>query len=148
MRRKILCLLGALLFAGVSQAQTVVPQFSPDKRYLAEIRLHTPMEIEDLLERASKLVESAEAYKGFEPIAVVLHGDEADAFRSGNYQRYRKLIDLAARLDAFNVIDVQICETWMRMNNISRSELPAFVDTVPFGPAAERSLKRKGYQAF
>lgn len=148
MRVKFLCLLSLLLFASHSQAQALSPQFSPDKRYLAEIRLHTPMEIEDLLERASKLVESAEAYRGFEPIAVVLHGNEADAFRSGNYNRYRKLIDLAARLDAFNVIDVQICETWMRMNNVKRSELPAFVDTVPFGPAAQRTLKRQGYQAF
>ncbi|MCV6588827.1 MAG: hypothetical protein OIF57_07355 [Marinobacterium sp.] len=150
MRVLISLLLSFLLLTSHSQAQSVFnPQFSPvKKRYLAEIRLHTPMEIENLLERASSLVESAEDFRGFEPIAVVLHGSEADAFRSGNYQRYRKLIDLAARLDAFNVIDVKICETWMRMNNVSRAELPAFVDTVPFGPAESRILRRQGYEAF
>jgi len=145
---RVLYVLGMLLLAGYSYGQTISPQFSPDKRYMAQIRLHTPMEIEVLLERASKLVEQAQHYESFEPIAVVLHGNEADAFRFGNYQRYRKLIDLAARLDAFNVIDVKICETWMRMNNVQRSELPAFVDTVPFGPAEKRTLRREGYKFF
>lgn len=117
-------------------------------RYLAEIRVHTPGEIEAVLQRASMLVDQASDYTAFEPIAVVLHGDEADVFRYGNYQRYQRLIDLAAKLDAFKVIDVRICETWMRLNNVKRSEMPAFVETVPYGPAEERQLKRKGYKYF
>ncbi len=145
---QLLCLLGALVFANSSYGQALAPEFSSDKRYMTQIRLHTPMELETLLERASSLVGQAQQYKSFEPIAVVLHGNEANAFLFGNYQRYRKLIDLAARLDAYKVIDVKICETWMRMNNVQRSELPAFVDTVPFGPAEQRKLHRKGYQAF
>lgn len=148
MRVQTLCLLSILVLASNSYGQALAPEFSSDKRYMTQIRLHTPMELEALLERASGLVGQAQQYKSFEPIAVVLHGNEANAFRFDNYQRYRKLIDLAARLDAYKVIDVKICETWMRVNNVQRSELPAFVDTVPFGPAEQRKLYREGYQAF
>lgn len=130
------------------QAAAEVADLDPQQRYLAQIRVHTAGEIEALLQRASLLAQQASDYGNFEPIAVVLHGDEAEVFRHGNYQQNQRIIDLAAKLDAFKVIDLRICETWMRLNNVKRSEMPAFVETVPYGPAEERKLKRKGYKYF
>jgi len=129
------------------QAAPQQPVFGDDQKYVAEIKAHSPQEISDLLNRIEMLVEAQGNY-AYEPIAFVLHGQEANLFRAENYSRYREIIDKAARLDAFKVIDIQICETWMKLNNVQRSELPAFIDSVPFGPARERWYRRQGYQYF
>ncbi|MBY4678307.1 DsrE family protein [Marinobacterium arenosum] len=136
------------LYGSAAPAQPLQSPIEPGGGYLAEIRVHSPMEIEAILQRASSLVEQARDYNDFEPIVFILHGSEAEVFRAANRQRYRKLIDLAAQLDAFRVIDVKVCESWMRVNNVQRSELPAFIETVPFGPSEERRLKRQGFRYF
>ena len=47
-------------------------------------------------------------------MVVVLHGDEALAFTSAEYAVYTESVDRAARLEAFVLLDVRICENWMR----------------------------------
>lgn len=101
-----------------------------------------------LFKRAGMLAEEVENLSTYDPIVFVLHGDEAHAFRHRNMERYKDLIKLAERLEASNVIDIRICETWMRINGVERSELPDFVDTVPLGPAEEVRLRREGYLYF
>ena len=63
-------------------------------------------------------------------------------------EQHKALLDLAERLEKNNVIDVRICETWMRANDVDRSELPEFVDTVPLGPSEEVRLRKDGYIYF
>ena len=116
--------------------------------YVARIQAHTPEEVGSILNRAEDLMAQQDSYSQEKPIALILHGEEAQAFLRSNYGSHKELVDLAAKLDAFNVIDVQICETWMSMNKVDRSEIPAFINTVPFGPAAEQALKGSGYLYF
>ncbi len=115
---------------------------------VAHIEAHTPQELASILTRAEAVLEAEENYSNARPIALILHGDETQAFLKGNYEAYRELVDMAARLDAFNVIDVQVCETWMRDNGVSREQLPPFVNTVPYGPAVEQELLKQGYEHF
>ena len=68
--------------------------------------------------------------------------------RCANYARYKDTVDLAARLEAFGLIDIRICEAWMSDNQVLQSDLPPFVDTVPFGPAEARRLEAAGYVSF
>lgn len=124
---------------------------SPDlssPRYLALIKKNSPSEVEMLFLRASMLAERVDNLNAYDPIVFVLHGDEAHAFRYRNQEQHKELIDLAERLEKSNVIDIRICETWMRANGVDRSELPEFVDTVPLGPAEEARLRREGYIYF
>lgn len=115
---------------------------------IAHIEAHTPEELASILARAEALLEAEEQYSSSSPIALILHGDETEAFLKGNYSAHRDLVDMAARLDAFNVIDIQVCETWMRDNGVTREQLPPFVNTVPYGPAAEQDLLNRGYEHF
>ncbi len=115
---------------------------------LANIELHTPEEIESVLLRAEKYIDAYNKFPQSSPIVFVLHGEEAEVFRKKNYQKYKQIVDLAARLEAYNVVDIKVCEMWMRVNNMEAGDVPAFVDTVSFGPWEEFKLKREGYVYF
>lgn len=117
-------------------------------KYVAKIQAHTPSELNDILSRLDSMLQQEGEFPSSQPLALVLHGDEAEAFLQKNYQDHRALVDLAARLDAFNAVDIQICETWLRGAKVKQGELPAFVDTVPYGPAVEEELLDDGYEYF
>ena len=94
-----------------------------------------------VLERADQLFNSGEFNAGDDtPVAFVLHGPEAEVFFSSRYQSNRALVDLAAKLTAFEVVDIKVCKTWIGGEDLDESQLLPFVGTVPFGPEEERRL--------
>lgn len=97
------------------------------------------------LEDSIPVVEATEG----SPIVVMLHGEEAHPFVRGNYQANKAIVDQTAKLAAYDVIDVKICETWMRINNYERADLFPFVGTVPYGVTElERLETEEGYTEF
>lgn len=80
-----------------------------------------------------------------DPVVIVLHGPEAEPFLRRNYLDHRSLVDRAARLKAFERIDMRMCETWMRRQGIGADELLPFVDTIPLAPEEVRRLEQEGY---
>jgi intracellular sulfur oxidation DsrE/DsrF family protein len=83
------------------------------------------------------------------PIVMMLHGPEARHFLRSNYTKNQSLVDLGAKLAGYGLIDVKICETWMRRNKHDKSELFPFVSTVPFGPSElSRLRKEEDYSEF
>ncbi len=136
---KNLLIVAISLFSLVGQAQ--------DGQFLAQIHAHSPQELASLLNKAEKWAANKNSYPEH-PIAIVLHGTEANVFLKKNYKEYKELVDQAAKLDAFKIVDIKICERWMGFNNVKRNQLPPFLDTVPFGPAEETRLIKAGYQSF
>lgn len=132
----------------IVQADTLHEGGLETPAFIAQIKAHTPQEVSDILNRLDGLLTSQSSFPSSQPLALVLHGDEASAFLRENYSQNKSLVDLAARLDAFNAVDIQICETWMRDKAVTKEQLPAFVDTVPFGPGEERSFIGRGYIYF
>lgn len=118
------------------------------KNYIAQIQLHTPEELDSLFSRVEEYVEKGNKFPSYQPIAVILHGPELQVFDRKNYQKYKHIVSMAARLEAYNVIDVQVCEIQIEREGVSRGDLPAFVDSVPFGPAEVDRLLKKGYEYF
>lgn len=116
--------------------------------YVAKIEAHSKQEIEAIIERAEAVMDKVLTGERVEPIQFVLHGEEARLFFRKNYLENKVLVDRAARLDAFDVIDIRVCETWLRYNDESVSQLYPFVETVPFGPAEEKRLLSEGYLYF
>lgn len=114
----------------------------------ADIELHTLSELKQLLEQAEGIANGKTEYNTEDPIAVVLHGEEIRAFLRTNYRMNKPLVDLAARLDAFNVIDVKVCKRWMGANGIMVNDLPSFVEPVPFGAGERARLEAAGYAYF
>jgi intracellular sulfur oxidation DsrE/DsrF family protein len=83
------------------------------------------------------------------PIVMMLHGDEAHRFLRSNYNDNKNLVDQAAKLAAYNVINVQICATWMEANNYTTADLFPFISTVPYGAGElDRLAKEENYSEY
>jgi intracellular sulfur oxidation DsrE/DsrF family protein len=135
--------------ASISVADSVVQEATIEMQKLqADVALHTLAELQQLLEQAEKIANGESQYNTNEPISVVLHGEEIKAFVRSNYRSNKALVDLAARLDAFNIIEVKACKRWMGANGIMESQLPPFVEAVPFGAGERDRLEKAGYAYF
>lgn len=103
--------------------------------YLARIQLDAPDQVEAALRRAQLLYETGEIRPGDAPLTFVLHGPEVAIFFKENYEANQVLVDLAAKLSAFEVVDMKVCETRLGVFGESRQSLAPFISTVPFGPS-------------
>ena len=113
--------------------------------YVFDITVQNAQQLEAILERAENL-------KGqFDPaehgrIALVLHGRELELFRKNNYQRNMSLVDRARALDEHNMVDIKACQTSLSHFRIERTELPDFIEQVPFAPVEIQRLQiEKGF---
>ncbi|MGI9289609.1 MAG: hypothetical protein ACR2P1_29860 [Pseudomonadales bacterium] len=124
--------------------------FEADNAYLAAIELHTAEQLYSVLKRADKLFSNGDFQAGRSPpVAFILHGAEAKALQQSKYQQNKALVDLAARLSAFQVVDIKVCETWMKGQKIDATMLPPFIGTVPNGPKEQKRLmEEQGYVYF
>lgn len=118
--------------------------------WLAELKAHTADELYALLQRVESLHGMGDVVAGdAKPVVFLLHGDEINALVKARYAEHKPLVDLAARLSAFELIDLQVCETWMQRHAVARGALQPFVSTVPFAPdQRERLLKQQNYSSF
>ena len=117
-------------------------------RGVFDISVHSIEELEVLFDRAEDLARRPRPVGGEDNIVLVLHGPEVEFFAISNYERYRSLVDRAARLDAFDVVDVRICQTMMQQFGIEADDIPAFIEQVPNGTREVERLTREGYTYF
>ena len=129
------------LCVSFSYAQSGDPLLSENADgYVARILNDSPEEVANALERVEKLYSEGRLPQGANPIAIILHGPEVEIFFKDNYEEYKRIVDLAARLSAFGVVDVRVCETQSGIMGRSRSSIHSFIGTVPFGPTAVKQL--------
>ena len=113
--------------------------------YVFSVTVNSPQQLDVVLNRAEDLREL------FEPedhgrIAIVLHGVELQMFQKRNYPDNQTLVERARLLDEDNIIDIKACQTMMRVLDIEQSELPSFIEQVPFAPAEiERLETERGF---
>lgn len=119
-------------------------------QYLADIQIHSSAELLEILQRVEQLTaNTATQPQSDNPVVFLLHGKEARSLLQQNYQQNRQLVDLAARLAAFEVVDIKVCEVWMDNQRLDKTQLQPFVGTVPFAPAEKKRLvEERGYQYF
>jgi intracellular sulfur oxidation DsrE/DsrF family protein len=118
------------------------------KKAVLDITVHTIDELKVLLDRAEELAMVPQPPGEEASVVLVLHGPEVEFFSISNYERYKDIVDQAARLDAFDVVDVKICQTMMEVKGIPRADIPSFIEQVPQGPAEVERLVREGYVYF
>lgn len=133
-----------------NQAQASIQQAAPllPTKFQAQITLHSPEELQTLLLQAEKIANGETQYSTSEPIAIVLHGEEIRAFARSNYRDNKELVDLAARLDAFKVVDIKVCQRWMGGNGFQAGDLPPFIEPVSWGAGEVKKLQEEGYAFF
>jgi len=117
-------------------------------RAVLDISVHTLDELRVLLDRAEQLSKRLLDANADASVVLVLHGPEVEFFSTKNYDRYREVVDQAARLDASDIVDVKICQTMMNIKGIARDDIPAFVDQVPDGRVELERLQNEGYVYF
>ncbi|MFT5663291.1 MAG: intracellular sulfur oxidation DsrE/DsrF family protein [Gammaproteobacteria bacterium] len=116
-----------------------VPKVAPPG-YVFDVTVSSVQELTVVLDRADSLRSL------FDPqqhgrISIVLHGNELQLFQKGNYLANQSIVDRARLLDRDNIIDIKACQTMMRTLNIQQSELPSFIEQVPYAPAEIFRLK-------
>ncbi|MDH3644666.1 MAG: hypothetical protein OES38_21340 [Gammaproteobacteria bacterium] len=133
-----------LLFGALTTLAAAFANAGPlDEPYYLEV---SPADQADLANLFDALEESvADDPDAVDPVVIVLHGTEAASFTRMNYRANKMLVDRAALLDARRLIDVRMCETWMTDNDVQQSDLPAFIETVPYAPEELDRLKSEGY---
>jgi len=117
-------------------------------RAVLDISVHTLEELRVLLDRAEEVAMRPQAQGEEASVVLVLHGPEVEFFSIRNYAKYKDIVDQAARLDAFDVVDVKICQTMLDMQGIERNDIPSFIEQVPLGPDEVERLRQQGYVSF
>jgi intracellular sulfur oxidation DsrE/DsrF family protein len=118
------------------------------QRLVLDISVHSLEELKVVLDRAEKLAMRPQPQGERARVVLVLHGPEVEFFAISNYPRYKDVVDQAARLDAFDVVDVKICRSMMERLGVGRDDIPAFIEQVPYGPGEVERLVREGYVYF
>lgn len=143
MRLPNLCL-SLLLVAPLvcSQPQPPVADGAAGQPVQLLVRQHSAAELQQLLQQAEDLSGAAG------PVVLVLLGDEIRLFERARYREQKALVDLAARLQAFNRIELKLCQTYLAAHGVSQSDFPSFLHPVPDGPAEIMRLQQQGYVSF
>ena len=132
--------------------QLLLPEDAPGRldvlprgKYVVDVVLHSYDEINELLNKAQAHALQPRPADQQAAIAIILHGPEIDLFSIRNYQKYRALVDKAARLDAYNIIEVKMCQTTMRERGLRNEDVPGFIELVPYGPDEIERLQLQGF---
>lgn len=116
-----------------------------NKSYLFDVSDHSVEELEALLARADEIIQMpSDEYADLE-IIMILHGPDIDWFKQQNYENNKRMVDLAAKLDANEIIDLKVCETAMSKLGVQQNELPSFIESVPYAPDEMKRLLNEGY---
>ena len=129
-------------------SKDMLPEEDAPNKAVLDITVHTVDELKVLFDRAEELALAPQPPGSEASVVLVLHGPEVEFFSISNYDKYKDIVDQAARLDAFDVVDVKICQTMMEIRGIPRDDIPAFIEQVPQGPAEVEKLVREGYVYF
>jgi intracellular sulfur oxidation DsrE/DsrF family protein len=128
---------------GASSEIDAVPE-----RMVLDISVHSIEGLRVLFDRAEQLAMMPRPRGADASVVLVLHGPEVEFFSIKNYGKYKDIVDQAARLDAFDVVDVKICQTMTGESGIEPDDIPSFIELVPYGPGEVERLKQQGYVAF
>lgn len=138
----------AITLSQASGAESVPPevQFNiGNKSYLFDVSNHSMAELEALLGRAEEITQATSGNYDHLEIVMVLHGPDIEWFTQKNFENNKQLVELAARLDSYEIIDLKVCESTMKKQGIERDDIPSFIESVPYAPDFMKRLLREGY---
>jgi hypothetical protein len=116
-----------------------------NKRYLFDISEHSIEDLQSLLQRAEEITQAGTEDLEDLEIVMILHGPDINWFTLENYNDNKELVDLAKRLDTFDIIDLKVCETAMESLDINQNQIPTFIEPVPYAPNEIKRLSDDGY---
>ena len=116
-----------------------------DNNIAFDISVHDLDELRKVLQRAEELVSTPKSASQPANIELLLHGPEIKYFAINQYGQYKDIVDLAARLDAYNVVELKMCETAMKDFGVKKDDIPSFIEFVPNAEIELEKLSRRGF---
>jgi len=117
--------------------------------YLGRIGFNDPEQLAEALMRVEGLYLYDAAEQLTSPVSIVVHSPEVSIFQKQNYETNKSIVDLAAKLSALGVLDINVCETRLRVLGGGEESIYPFVGTVPYGPTeVNRLLEKEDYVYF
>lgn len=110
-----------------------------------DISVHNIEQLRELLKHAEELASAPRSAAQPANISLMLHGSEIKYFTIDHYKQYQEIVDLSAKLDAYNVVQFKMCETAMKDLGIEKDNIPGFIEFVPDGELEIKNLVRQGY---
>ena len=140
----LLSQIGSPLLAAPLAADHHAPQQSSatPPGYVFDITVQNVEQLDAILNRADQL-KGQFSPNDFGRIELILHGMELNLFRKKNYQKYMRIVEKARALDQQNLVDIKACQTVMQSLMIDQSELPDFIEQIPYAPAEIEQLEIK-----
>ena len=123
----------------------VPPPAEKQPNRVVDISVHTQEELEVLFNRVEQLLDRPRTGDETALVSLVLHGPEVEFFAIENYDKYKTIVDRAAKLAALGAVDISICEAQMRNLGIATDEVPSFLRQVPYGPDEVERLIESGF---
>lgn len=96
-----------------------------------------------LLDRASLLSKLNDADPMESRIVIVLHGDAIPFFSTGNYSRYKDLMQRAQSLSVGDVIEFRMCKAAAALRGLQPKDIHGFVKMVPMAEAEIARLQQE-----
>ncbi len=116
-----------------------------NKSYLFDVTDHSIEELQALLVRAEEISQAqSEEFEKLK-IVMILHGPDIEWFTAKNHEQNQELIDLAERLDSYDIIDMKVCETAMSSLGVEHKDIPSFIEPVPYAPVEIKQRLQDGY---
>jgi len=128
----------------ISKAASLEPSVA-QSGVVFDISVHSVEQLRGVLKRAESLASGPRSAAQPANISLMLHGKEIEYFTIDHYSEYRDIVDLSAKLDAYNVIEFKMCETAMKDFGIDKDNIPGFIEFVPDGELEIQSLVGRGY---
>jgi len=144
--------MGGAVSAYAQSGTSEIPYTNPDaseKNYLGRIGYNNPEQLAEALMRVEGLYLYDTGQQLSNPVSIVVHGPEVSIFQRQNYESNKNIVDLAARLSALGVLDINVCETRLNSFGANKESVYPFVGTVLFGPSeVNRLLDEENYVYF
>lgn len=141
----LLFLLSFTAWADADVQQQSIAQEQNAKGYVFDITVENEQQLDAIMARAERL-KGQFSVNQYGRIALVLHGEELRLFQKSNYRQFMSIVDRARELDSNHLIDIKACQTAMDDLHIKQSDLPDFIEQVPYAPVEiDRLVREMGY---
>jgi hypothetical protein len=123
----------------------IPPPLQEEPNLVADISVHTEEDLDILFTRVEQILDHPRSKNEAPLVSIVLHGPEVEFFAVQNYEKYKGIVDRAAKLSAFGAVDISICQTQMQNLGIATEQIPSFLRQIPYGPGEVERLLENGY---
>jgi len=128
-------------------ASEIHREYQPQK-VVYDVAVNSLQAMTSVLDRASYLSKITGADPFDSSIVLVLHGGEIPFFATGNYARYKALVDRAQSLVAGEVLKIRMCKLAAAGQGYQPKDIHGFIEMVPMGDAEIIRLQNEEQHAY